>query len=96
MFDQLKEVTDQSKLREKELGAMISKGVELEGLLAELRTKDKQKDETIEQLKQDLHQQGGLLERSREVQSSLYLRHFHTVCVLTYLFRSFLLISGLF
>ena len=46
---------------------MINKGVELEGLLTEFRAKDKEKEETIEQLRHNLHQQENLVERSRGV-----------------------------
>ena len=54
---------------------MITKGVELEGQLSEFRTKDKQKDEVLQQLRNELSQKDTLLERNNE--EILILRETH-------------------
>lgn len=50
---------------------MINKGVELEGLLSEHRAKDKQKDEVIQQLKNDLNLKATLIEQQKEVSQKI-------------------------
>jgi len=54
---------------------MITKGVELEGQLSEFRAKDKQKDEVLQQLRNELSQKDALLQRNNE--EILLLRDTH-------------------